>query len=122
MEKREYLHEYYLQEKEVFMAFVEQLKKDGEMVGVELRNDLFKDANLSVIIGNIADVVSALAGDVNGMEKLRRWLYRVDVEEEMVRERMYENGQNYVSVVAELIIKRTLQKVVMRYLYRKGEL
>jgi hypothetical protein len=49
-------------------------------------------------------------------------LYRVDISEEMLQKNLKDKNQEYIlSTVAELIIKRELQKAVLRQFYRNNQ-
>jgi uncharacterized membrane-anchored protein YhcB (DUF1043 family) len=109
-----------LSSKDIFNAFKRQLKKD------------FEQSNFS------ADFVDSLEPDYGSiykkiMQELQRHetktdlnimqlLYRIDISEAQLKKYLNENKNNsYYRVIAELIIKRVLQKVVVKQYYRNKE-
>ena len=109
-----------LSTKELFDAFKSQLARD------------FEQANFS------ADFVAALEPDYDNIHnkianELQRnekgigftvmpLLYRIDISETQLKKYMTENkNKNHVQVIAELIIKRVLQKVVTKHYYKTNQ-
>jgi len=109
-----------LQKANVFNAFAEQLRKDFQGAGIAL------DENL-VIPSNYQDLKEVLknfifsAGSRNSAA-LPQLLYRIDISEAQLKK--YGNinkEQSFEDLIAELIIKRVLQKVIIRKTH-SGEL
>ena len=49
-------------------------------------------------------------------------LYRIDISEAQLKRYLLENkSDNYFNVIAELIIKRVLQKVVIKQFYKNNK-
>lgn len=109
-----------LSSKDIFNAFKRQLKKD------------FEQSNFS------ADFVDSLEPDYGSIHKkimqelqrhetktdlnIMQLLYRIDISEAQLKKYLNENKNNsYYRVIAELIIKRVLQKVVVKQYYRNKE-
>lgn len=105
---------------DLFDAFKQQLTKD------------FEQSNFSV------DFVANLAPDYEGIREtivrellrsqskadsaIMQLLYRIDISEAQLKRYLNENkNEGYYSVIAELIIKRVLQKVVIRRHYRNQQ-
>lgn len=133
--------EYYLQQEEIYSSFISQLKKDAAMSDIEI-NDNILSSHLSEMIINFTHLIESILQKNNGYEKIQTWLYRVDVPEKLIKEKIHQmpvckasaqhashcrkdevspkGGQTkkYSEIIAEMIIKRTLQKVVLKYLYR----
>ncbi|GIV30256.1 MAG: hypothetical protein KatS3mg028_1322 [Bacteroidia bacterium] len=121
MNKDKLPQEYYLQVDEVWKAFVEQLQKDASMCGINLDTGIFSPDSLQENIQKINDWLKNTASLASGYEKIQSWLYRVDVPEQLIKSKLNQND-DYYHVVAELIVKRTLQKVVIRYLHKYDKL
>jgi hypothetical protein len=121
MVNNELPQEQYLQVEEVWNAFVEQLQKDAAMCGICLNTEIFSTNSLRENIQKISAVLKNMASLTNGYEKIQTWLYRVDVPEQLIKSKINQND-DYYNIVAELILKRTLQKVVIRYLYKHDKL
>ncbi len=110
--------EKYLSQEEVFTAFKNQLIKDANTGGITLNEQLITK-NLQSNIKYFADIIKHISDTANGFEKIQRWLYRVDVPESFLKQKLQQsNNIDYYHTIAELIIKRTLQKIVTRYLYK----
>jgi uncharacterized membrane-anchored protein YhcB (DUF1043 family) len=109
-----------LSSKDLFDAFKKQLRRD------------FEQSNFP------ADFVEALNQDYNNIHEriafelqrnekktdfnLMQLLYRIDISEAQLKKYLVENkGDNYFNVMAELIIKRVLQKVVIKQFYKNNE-
>jgi len=109
-----------LSRKDLFIAFKTQLVKD------------FEQSNFP------ADFVEALEPNYNSMHQqiafelqrnekktdfnLMQLLYRIDISEAQLKRYLNENrNENYFNVIAELIIKRVLQKVVIKQYYKNNE-
>jgi hypothetical protein len=105
----------YLSHAHLFADFVAQLKKDFEGAGLEaeftvgLPQDFFeiKRILLNNIPFNNATTVSAL-------------LYRIDISELQLSNYSNNNKQlSFEEVLAELTIKRILQKIILRRTFSK---
>lgn len=103
----------HLNSKELFEAFKMQLKKDleecacdGTFVNeLEPEFDGIKQKLIQVIKHN----------EKRSHFNLQQLLYRVDINEKRLSTELAENkNEDYVAVVAELIIKRILQKIVLK--------
>ncbi|HPQ07794.1 MAG TPA: hypothetical protein PK995_01040 [Bacteroidia bacterium] len=123
MSKNNLPDEHYLQIEEIVNSFCNQLKKDASMTGVELEDDLFNAPfTLSEMINRLHQKVQQIIATNSGIEKIQSWLYRVDVSESSIRNNISGNTKSYSEIVSEFIVKRTLQKVVLRYLYKNNSL
>jgi hypothetical protein len=109
-----------LSRKDLFGTFKVQLAKD------------FEQSNFS------ADFIEALEPNYNGIHEkivfqlqhnetktdsdLMRLLNRIDISEAQLKKYLSENkNEDRFNVIAELIIKRVLQKVVIKHHYRNNE-
>lgn len=112
--------EYYLQQEEVFNDFLNQLIKDAEMSGIILKKEALCYHNIQEVILNLSEQIQAILHTVT-TEKLQSWLYRVDISEKYIKEQtsVYPY-KTYNILLAETIVKRTLQKVVLRYLHKNN--
>ncbi len=115
-----------LNTKELFEAFKQQLKKDLSECGCE--SDFID--GLSAEFESIKDsLVTVLkAHEKKAGFNIQQLLYRVDINERQLSNRLKENkligktdtGEDYISVVSELIIKRILQKVVLKRYFKEN--
>jgi hypothetical protein len=110
----------YLNSKDLFDAFTLQLTKDFEQSNFP--SDFIKDlpADYTRIHQKIVDELhrSETRADTN----LMNLLYRIDISEAQLKKYLHEHAdKNHLSVIAGLIIKRVLQKVVIKKYYKRSE-
>ncbi len=106
-----------LNSKELFELFKQQLIKDLGECGCE--NEF-----VSLLPADFEPIRQQLSAVLKQHEKkagfnIQQLLYRVDINEKQLNERLKQNDEDYLSVVSELIIKRILQKVVLRKYFSK---
>lgn len=109
-----------LNSKELFEAFKLQLKKDLSECGCESE---FVDAMLPQMEPMKHDIAQKLKEHNKrpGFD-IQHLLYRVDINENQLNTRLKENAnEDYLNIVAELMIKRILQKVVLRKYFDKHD-
>lgn len=107
-----------LLQQEVFELFRLQLRKDFAMAGcdVEFTNQL---------PGSFDELKAVLGSQIrklgtSGASKLPELLYRVDLSEAQVKHYSSKQpNESWEELVAELIIKRLLQKVILKKTYSK---
>lgn len=106
-----------LSSSDLFDAFKKQLKKD------------FEQSNLSAdfvetIEQDYESIHSTILFELQRSEKrtdfnLMNLLYRIDISEKQLQQYLNNAGNDgYYNVIAELIIKRVLQKVVIKQFYK----
>jgi hypothetical protein len=106
-----------LGKRDLFDAFKMQLAKDFEQSNFQ--TDFIKDLE-----PDYASIHEKIAGEVQRSEKradtnLMSLLNRIDISEAQLKKYLHEHSQeNYLMTIAELIIKRVLQKVVIRQYYK----
>ncbi len=103
----------YINRLEIIKQVAEQVIKDFEMFGLEVR-----------FSGNPYDAYEELFDQVQpGLDKLLQTnqqkflsiLYRIDLSEEQVKKAVQANtSEPFSAIVTDLILKRELQKVVFR--------
>lgn len=102
-----------LQQESLFAQFKSQLKKDFEGAGVaaDFTDDLPSDLDLLK-----ERIQQALQPLVRGnMSLLSSLFYRIDISEQQLRNYEQQHKQlSFEELAAELIIKRVLQKVILR--------
>jgi hypothetical protein len=109
-----------LSSKDLFDAFKMQLTKDFEHSNFPADFVAALEPNYSAILQKIA---SELQRDTKKSDsKIMQLLRRVDISEAQLRKYLSENSnETYFNVIAELIIKRVLQKVVIKRHYKTNE-
>lgn len=109
-----------LDSKELFEAFKQQLKKDLSECGCE-------SEFVTGLLPEIELIKKELATTLNEHDKkpgfnIQQLLYRVDINEKQLSKQLQENkDEGYMQVVAELMIKRILQKVVLRKYFSNND-
>lgn len=109
-----------LQKKDLFADFKTQLKKD------------FSECNCNVnfvefMKPEFESIRSVLATELRLNEKrshfnLQQLLYRIDIHEKQLSNHLKKHAnEDYLEVISELIIKRILQKIVLRHYFSKHE-
>lgn len=109
-----------LNSKDLFDAFKLQLAKDFQQSNFE--SDFVKDLepDYARIIEKI--VFELQRSDKRADSDVLQLLYRIDISEAQFKKYLNEdNNKNHLMVMAELIIKRVLQKIVTRCFYKKNE-
>lgn len=109
-----------LRSKDLFNAFRIQLAKDFEQSNFQA--DFIKDLepNYASIHGKIVEEL--LRSEKRADAHLMQLLNRIDIGEAQLKKYLHEHShENYFMTMAELIIKRVLQKVVIRQYYKRNE-
>ena len=109
-----------LSSKDLFDAFKIQLAKDFEQSN--FLADFIKD-----LTPDYTGIHEKIVGELQRSEKkadsnLMQLLNRIDISEAQLRRYLSEHkNESRLSTIAELIIKRVLQKVVIKQYYKKKE-
>ena len=109
-----------LNSKDLFNAFKMQLAKDFEQSN-------FPAAFVETLEPNYDSIHEIIARELQHSQNqtdfsLMQLLYRIDINEAQLKRYLNESKtEHYFSVIAELIIKRVLQKVVIKQYYKKNE-
>jgi hypothetical protein len=101
----------YFSEKSLLRELILQLKKDFSSAGIPIKLLLSRKYSYAELCETIK-----LAFDNLPLQTIFNLLYRVDVSESQLRKGMPTNGVD-VDLLVQLIVKRELQKVVIRKLY-----
>lgn len=107
-----------LQKPDLFEKFKIQLTRDFELCG-------FADIAPKLISNNLEHVFQEVLKSVMIIEKkdsasLQNLLYRIDVTElQIKKEAANHSDKNFQQILAELIVKRILQKVILKQQYSK---
>ncbi|MEQ1587857.1 MAG: hypothetical protein ABL895_18370 [Cyclobacteriaceae bacterium] len=109
-----------LSSKELFDAFKMQLVKDFQQSN-------FPADFVAELEPDYSSIHEKIARELQHNEKrtdfnLMHLLYRIDISEVQLKRYLNEDKhESYFNVIAELIIKRVLQKVVVKHYYKKNE-
>jgi hypothetical protein len=109
-----------LQKKNLFADFKSQLKKDFEESNCDTAFIEFLKPDFEEIRMKVATELRL--NNKRPPFNLQQLLYRIDIQEKQLRNYLKQNaGEDYLEVVAEVIIKRILQKIVLRQYFSKHE-
>jgi len=103
--------ESYIKSKSILRLLIDQIKKDHQTAGIPIkilvgRSYSFQELS-DLLVQKFRDVSSA---------QLSQLLYRVDISESQLASQMNSPGLD-LKVIADMIIKRELQKVILRLKY-----
>jgi hypothetical protein len=101
----------YISSKDLLRLLILQLRKDFEVAGIPIKLSLSKKYNFLELVIAVSDHLSGKTS-----HQLSNLLYRVDVSEKQLQEAMPTPGID-VQLFSEVLIKRELQKVVLRKIY-----
>lgn len=98
----------------------EQIIKDFGMFGLEVRFSGSRSNAYDELFGQIHPHIEKLMS--GNYEKFMNVLYRIDLNESLLKKKLSENtSESTGEVITELIIKRELQKVVIRNYYKQHD-
>lgn len=107
-----------LQKPDLFEKFKTQLHKDYEMCGLADVAPVLSSNNLEHVYHQVLS--SILLIEKKDASVLQNLLYRIDVTENQIRNEAIQNeDKNFQQILSELIIKRILQKVILKQQYSK---
>ena len=107
-----------LQKPDLFEKFKTQLLRDFELCG-------FSDIAPCLVSNNLEHIFQEVLKSVMIIEKkdassIQNILYRIDISETQIKkEAAHYPEKNFQQILAELIIKRILQKVILKAQYSK---
>jgi hypothetical protein len=100
------------------MRFRDQLIKDFEMSNLGDHLSPMEDLSYESIHKNVKDALDKIMKA--GGSLYQQLLYRIDISEKQLNKALISNGGRQESdVIAEVIIKRILQKVILKVIYSK---
>ena len=112
--KEEFYPEKYFQDERLIKLTLQQLKKDFAEFGVEFDEPL-RHFTFDHLVGFLKEKLISIDKSQPGI--LTQLYYRIDLPEEKLRQIM-ENKNNFFENAAILILKRELQKVVIKEFYK----
>ena len=97
---------------------VEQIKKDFDFFGMEIKFSGNKYNAYEELFNQIQPHIERLM--TKDYQRFMNVLYRIDVNEEQLKRKLSENASESTSeIISDFIIKRELQKVVIRNYYKQ---
>ena len=95
---------------------VEQLKKDFNWFSFDITFKGGQESPYQELYNQILPLIEELLND--DYPKLMAMLYRIDLEEDFLNRKLKENSHSDTDeVITDLILKRELQKVIIREMY-----
>ncbi|MBC8265983.1 MAG: hypothetical protein H8E84_03365 [Flavobacteriales bacterium] len=94
---------------------ITQLEKDFLMIGInfDIEKPVANYKTLFVFTYNLVNTINK-----QHPKRILNLLYRIDLPEEMVQKQMQETDLAFTEILAELIVKRELYKVVLKKKYK----
>lgn len=107
-----------LQRIDLFEKFKIQIEKDFNLCGLAEYSPVFESNNLEHVFKTV--VKSIIAIEQKNTEGLKNLLYRIDISENQIKkESTVLINYTFQELMAQLIIKRILQKVIIKEQYSK---
>lgn len=107
-----------LQKPDLFEKFKLQLNRDFELCGFSDHTPTFVSNDLQEVFDAVLKAVINL--EHKGSTHLMNLLYRIDLTEKQIKSASLQNPETpFQHLIAELIIKRILQKVIIKEQYSK---
>ena len=99
----------------IFKAFVEQLRKDCRLAGLNFKFSGKKDEVMWELKDQLDEAIHSTASE----KKISNLLYRIDVPERKLEELLSKThvDMDHISSLCEVIAGRVLQKVILRMQY-----
>lgn len=94
----------------LFNLFLEQLKKDFEMSGINI-------GFIDLLSNDYKQIVMTIKNQLK-LSSIDVLLYRVDISESQLKNYCKVNELEFLDGASELIVKRILQKVIFRLKYK----
>lgn len=107
-----------LQKPDLFEKFKTQLHRDFELCGYADESPKLNSNNLEHVFQEVLKSVMVI--EKKDSTSLQNLLYRIDVTELQIKKEVANHPEkNFQQILAELIVKRILQKVILKEQYSK---
>ena len=118
MEEKEFSVQAYLTDLQILKQTAEQIKKDFAFFSLEISFSGKKEEAYAELFNRIYPHLKKLMD--SDYEKFFSLLYRVDISEKQIaKEQAANKNEEPAKIISDLIIKRCLQKVILRKFYSK---
>lgn len=108
----------FLDAKEIYQSLIQQLVKDFSKVGFDIVLSSTEQRSFNELSTEICAVLNRLQS--NSPSSLPQLYYMIDVQESLIAE-IYQSELDINFEIATLIIKRELQKVIYRQVFKQGD-
>lgn len=103
---------------DLFEKFKIQIEKDFNLCGLAEYSPVFESNNLEHVFKTVVKSITAI--EQKNTEGLKNLLYRIDISENQIKkESAVLVNYTFQELMAQLIIKRILQKVIIKEQYSK---
>jgi hypothetical protein len=110
--------EKYIRDIDILNQTADQIIKDLGISGIKIRFSGDKYNAYEELFNQIDPEIDKMLN--TDRSRLMQVLYRIDINEDLLKRKLRENSSESTSaVITELIIKRELQKVVIRNFYKQ---
>jgi hypothetical protein len=103
--------ENHIKSKTILRILIEQIKKDHQSAGVPIKIHINKKYSFA----ELSNLLLLKYQELNASQ-LSQLLYRVDISESQLAKQMKSPGLD-LQIIADMIIKRELQKIILRIKY-----
>lgn len=105
-----------ISQEDLATKFLAQLRKDFDACGmVDFFNEIFVPLDYTLLVDTLEKALMVL--EKQGFNAYQQLFYRVDLPEKQIAKLSLTDNKN--KAIAELIIKRILQKVILKIQYSK---
>ncbi len=111
--------EQYTKSLDLLLLTVEQIKKDFNLFGLEVSFSGNQETAYEELTAQIKPYIESLL--TNQYQRLLSLLYRIDLPEKTVAKIILNPGDDMSLDLTDLILKRELQKVVIREHYKQQQ-
>ena len=109
----------YFNRENLIQKVIEQIKKDFNWFSYNIILEGKEITPYLELFHQILPIIDDLLND--NYTKLLSLLYRIDIEEDFLNKKLKENQHaDTAEIITDLIIKRALQKVIIREMYNKS--
>src|SRR5690606_13465764 len=109
----------YFNREDLIQKVIEQIKKDFNWFSYNIILEGKEITPYLELFHQILPIIDDLLND--NYTKLLSLLYRIDIEEDFLNKKLKENQHaDTAEIITDLIIKRALQKVIIREMYNKS--
>lgn len=109
----------YFNREDLIQKVIEQIKKDFNLFSYNIILEGKEITPYLELFHQILPIIDDLLND--NYTKLLSLLYRIDIEEDFLNKKLKENQHaDTAEIITDLIIKRALQKVIIREMYNKS--
>jgi len=108
----------FLDAKEIYQSLIQQLVKDFSKVGFDIVLSTTEQRSFYELNTDVCAILNRM--QINSPNSLPQLYYIIDLTESLIAE-IYQSETDINFEIASLIIKRELQKVIYRQVFKQGD-